>query len=480
MSDTRVHYNSSKPAQLQAHAYAQGNQIHIAPGQDRHLAHEAWHVVQQKQGRVQPTRQLKGKAYINDDDTLEKEADRMVQQLTSRNKETSQTPIQKKAIPFAYGKTAQLIKLTDIKGRNRIKRENLWNYVKVKYKNIIQQRNITEADFFEERIPTIEYLKEKENSRYFPNEQNKSFDDRYPVSRVVESDNEVEEEVNEKPQCEARAHRILNQVNEWKEDGQPGLENVKPLLNEAWKDVTELSVMRGKLLEPIYTLLQSFKVKHPDTSVTKMVVASNDKKFSRKYSLPVQRAIKRAIKSLRNEILGKWMNNQNYGGNVKEKLEKILRNCTKEKVACRLGGYKCYIVTPSVLASKGGYTFKVAGLAWNKAQSTHSGIMKSVIDTQSNMGYGYWGGDGGVPSYNGYVHWRPNRNLNINVNIHLVKGGASIVAFTKHWDENSKKAIKKSIDNGHKQQSKRGQHQKCIKSGAKIYLDDEGFFAKKQ
>ncbi len=55
MNDVQVHYNSDKPAQLQAHAFAQGTNIHIAPGQEKHLPHEAWHVVQQKQGRVQPT-----------------------------------------------------------------------------------------------------------------------------------------------------------------------------------------------------------------------------------------------------------------------------------------------------------------------------------------------------------------------------------------------------------------------------------------
>ena len=76
MDDVRVHYNSSKPAQLQAHAYAQGTEIHIAPGQEKHLPHEAWHVVQQKQGRVKPTLQMKGIA-INDDSALEKEADVM-------------------------------------------------------------------------------------------------------------------------------------------------------------------------------------------------------------------------------------------------------------------------------------------------------------------------------------------------------------------------------------------------------------------
>src|SRR5262245_52567316 len=49
MNDVKVHYNSSKPAQLQAHAFAQGTQIHLGPGQEKHLPHEAWHVVQQKQ-----------------------------------------------------------------------------------------------------------------------------------------------------------------------------------------------------------------------------------------------------------------------------------------------------------------------------------------------------------------------------------------------------------------------------------------------
>lgn len=77
MDDVKVHYNSDKPAQLQAHAYAQGTDIHVAPGQEKHVPHEAWHVVQQKEGRVQPTKQLKGTTNINDDAGLEKEADVM-------------------------------------------------------------------------------------------------------------------------------------------------------------------------------------------------------------------------------------------------------------------------------------------------------------------------------------------------------------------------------------------------------------------
>ena len=77
MDNVQVHYNSPQPAQLNALAYAQGTDIHVAPGQERHLPHEAWHVVQQAQGRVQPTMQMKDGVPINDDRGLEHEADVM-------------------------------------------------------------------------------------------------------------------------------------------------------------------------------------------------------------------------------------------------------------------------------------------------------------------------------------------------------------------------------------------------------------------
>jgi len=76
MDDVKVHYNSDKPAQLNAHAYAQGTDIHVASGQEKHIPHEAWHVVQQKQGRVQPTTAFNGEQ-INDNIGLETEADVM-------------------------------------------------------------------------------------------------------------------------------------------------------------------------------------------------------------------------------------------------------------------------------------------------------------------------------------------------------------------------------------------------------------------
>jgi hypothetical protein len=77
LADVVVHRNSAEPARLGAAAFTKGNQIHVAPGQERHLPHEAWHVVQQKQGRVRPTRQLAAGIGVNDDAALECEADAM-------------------------------------------------------------------------------------------------------------------------------------------------------------------------------------------------------------------------------------------------------------------------------------------------------------------------------------------------------------------------------------------------------------------
>jgi hypothetical protein len=77
LDDVKVHYNSTKPARLQTIAFAQGKNIYLAPRQEKCLPHEAWHVVQQAQGRVQPTMQLQDGVPVNDDPGLEREADAM-------------------------------------------------------------------------------------------------------------------------------------------------------------------------------------------------------------------------------------------------------------------------------------------------------------------------------------------------------------------------------------------------------------------
>ena len=83
MDDVRVHYNSSKPATVQALAYTQGTDIHVAPGQEKHLPHEAWHVAQQMAGRVSPTTNINGMP-VNDNEELEHEADVMGEKAAQR------------------------------------------------------------------------------------------------------------------------------------------------------------------------------------------------------------------------------------------------------------------------------------------------------------------------------------------------------------------------------------------------------------
>lgn len=83
-SDVQIHENSETAGQMGARAYAAGNEIHFAPGEYNPnsfdgrslLGHELTHVIQQRQGRVQETRQEKGFS-INDKDSLEREADEM-------------------------------------------------------------------------------------------------------------------------------------------------------------------------------------------------------------------------------------------------------------------------------------------------------------------------------------------------------------------------------------------------------------------
>ena len=65
MDDVKVHYNSSQPATVQALAYTQGTDIHVA-----------WHVAKELAGRVEPTTEVGGMP-VNDNIDLEHEADVM-------------------------------------------------------------------------------------------------------------------------------------------------------------------------------------------------------------------------------------------------------------------------------------------------------------------------------------------------------------------------------------------------------------------
>lgn len=76
LSDVRVFYGSHEPATIGAAAFARGSDIHVGHGYEKHLAHEAWHVVQQRQGRVR-SNSVRAGVSVNTDRRLEREADRM-------------------------------------------------------------------------------------------------------------------------------------------------------------------------------------------------------------------------------------------------------------------------------------------------------------------------------------------------------------------------------------------------------------------
>ncbi len=81
-SGVRVHPDSAAAPEVGALAYTQGTDIHFAPGQfkpdtsagQQLLGHELAHVVQQSEGRVQPTTEIGGMP-VNDNEGLEHEAD---------------------------------------------------------------------------------------------------------------------------------------------------------------------------------------------------------------------------------------------------------------------------------------------------------------------------------------------------------------------------------------------------------------------
>ena len=79
LTEVRVHSGSPAPAALGAAAFTRGNDIFLGPGDERHLAHEIWHVVQQRSGRVQATTHVEGFP-ANKDPDLENEADQMAHQ----------------------------------------------------------------------------------------------------------------------------------------------------------------------------------------------------------------------------------------------------------------------------------------------------------------------------------------------------------------------------------------------------------------
>ncbi|WP_437758526.1 eCIS core domain-containing protein [Sorangium sp. So ce1389] len=137
MDDVKVHYNSAAPAHFQALAYTRGPDIHVAPGQERHLPHEAWHVVQQRQGRVRPTAQLE-EVGLNDEPALEAEADVMGARALRRAQEGQEPPSvsdhpgrgTEREAAGAAGSRSQVRTAQSARGGEPLQRKGIYAYVR--------------------------------------------------------------------------------------------------------------------------------------------------------------------------------------------------------------------------------------------------------------------------------------------------------------------------------------------------------------
>lgn len=175
LNDVKVHYNSDKPAQLQAHAYAQGTDIHIGPGQEKHLPHEAWHVVQQKQGRVETTRQLKDKVNLNDEVGLEKEADIMgakASRLFPEQAETEERISAHTEAPIQAVMTVEAFKQLTTLGENRKTIAAIDNALQVYHDFSLQPVDLEDQDTnTQERLRLINLVLQQTNTYILNKEQ---------------------------------------------------------------------------------------------------------------------------------------------------------------------------------------------------------------------------------------------------------------------------------------------------------------------
>jgi hypothetical protein len=108
MDGVTVHRDSPRPAQMNALAFAHGAEIHLGPGQERHLPHEAWHVVQQMQGRARPSLEARGVQY-GLDAGLEREADVMGERAAASVLTAPAGLARMRAVPVVQAKTQQQI-----------------------------------------------------------------------------------------------------------------------------------------------------------------------------------------------------------------------------------------------------------------------------------------------------------------------------------------------------------------------------------
>lgn len=214
LDDVRVHYNSPKPATVQALAYTQGNDIHVAPGQEHALPHEAWHVTQQMAGRVSPTTNIGGMP-VNDNESLEHEADVMGEKAVQCKREVDGCRLNRKSVVASQiqcvrkavlGRREEPYKTFDEGIRNDVKdlvdsKNNLAtseNTIKTKINDLIKKLNLYINNLYinkPEKKDSINYYVACKIKKLIENEKEGNVDEF--LSRVLNMDKwSVEENMN--------------------------------------------------------------------------------------------------------------------------------------------------------------------------------------------------------------------------------------------------------------------------------------------
>jgi hypothetical protein len=195
LSDVRVHYGSAQPAQADAHSMTQGSDIHLGPGRAQDLPHEAWHVVQQKQGRVGSGNLFRAMGPISDDAGLEAEADVMGARAMSTppttkplKQATAAGPIQRRASKSRGSNGRTFVLPSDVKDHILVNGKNGSGFHSVARSKDTNLRYVQQTDTktrASEAYRADHYSDPDQGSRVA---QNKSmFPDDWAESKVVEA-----------------------------------------------------------------------------------------------------------------------------------------------------------------------------------------------------------------------------------------------------------------------------------------------------
>jgi hypothetical protein len=164
-SSVEVHTNSSKATEMGALAFAQGSDIHFAPGQFKPdtvggqelIGHELAHVQQQKNGGVKATTSVNGTP-INDDKRLEKEADDFGISFANSLRNNSQSEVR--------SQSPRQFRLAEKSAPNKINLDNSMDPFNAASKQYASIENTHEdvADFSKENALQLKSSK-KENAQ---------------------------------------------------------------------------------------------------------------------------------------------------------------------------------------------------------------------------------------------------------------------------------------------------------------------------